>query len=147
MFEKKSLTQFIVVLKCVKKLNPRLYVRKINCNLPTHVKFTCNYTYLYVTLFGTSWKRLNLHFSFSRSILFFDFITYNLLGSRTIAPEENCPRTIAPLPPRKMPPPAPGQLSPHHEVSLVNNRPHSNKLPSKSTTSKLGKTMHYRRIP
>ena len=91
MFEKKSLTQFIVVLKCVKKLNPRLYVRKINCNLPTHVKFTCNYIYLYVTLFGTSWKRLNLHFSFSRSILFFDFITYNLLGSRTIAPKENCP--------------------------------------------------------
>ena len=48
-------------------------------------------------------------------------------GSRTIAPEDNCPQ---------------GKLPPHHKVFPVNNRPHSNKLPSKSTTNELRETMH-----
>ena len=54
----------------------------------------------------------------------------------TIVPEENCPQGKL----------TPGQLPPHHIISLENNCPHSSKLPSKSTTSELKKTMYCLRV-
>ena len=94
-------------------------------------------------------------------------------GVRTTAPEENCPpdtcplddcptpRIIAPkqFSPRKIAPctiapkenclqgkVSPRQLPPHHKIPLENNCSHSSKLPLKSTTSELKKTMHCLRV-
>ena len=68
-------------------------------------------------------------------------ITPQIIASRTIAPEDNFPPYNCPrgkLLPRKLPD--------HHKVSPVNNRPHCNKLSSKSTMSELRKTMHCLRL-
>ena len=73
-------------------------------------------------------------------------IAPRIISPRTIALEDNCPRgkfSPGQLPPMKI---APGKLLPRYKVYPLNNHPHSNKLPSKRTTSEPRKTMHCLRV-
>ena len=63
-------------------------------------------------------------------------------------PPDNCPRTIAPeyICPQENYPSPPENCPLHPKISPKNNRPHSSKFPSKSTTSELRKAMHCLRV-